>query len=217
MLREKPGFPGPERSWALLVHGLQLEWSGAAECRRGKERGGWSVVSWNMAKVLCQAFMHLQELPWYFNNYRWFNGPSGRRQHWYIWVRATHIIACDILVRQLSSRNQGGTYSVLPFIPACSHVLAGLSFCVPLLQMYCVSSLQYFSFTAGDQGRCREKVNCVPCSMWTSLSLPSSFSPDGERSIDFHSAEASILFNFLCTVTQKKWLSPLFSGLRSCT
>lgn len=180
-----------------------------------RSRDGEVIASWNLATVLCWTFLHLQKLPWYFNNCWWFNGPSGRQQHWYSWVCATHIIAHDALVRRLSFRNQGGTYFVPPSIPACSHMLACLSFCVPWLQLYCLSSLQYSSFRAGDQGRCREEASCVHLQdtdkSFSALILHPSFSSEGAKSIDFHSAETSVLLTFLCIVAQKKWPFPLFT------
>lgn len=152
--------------------GAQLERSSAAQHRRAKKQGGWSVGNWNLATVLCWELLHLLKLPWYFNNRKWFNRPSGRQQHWYSWVRATHIIAYNFLARQFSFRIKGRTYFVPPFIPACSHSLSGLSFCVPWLQMYCGSSLQYSLFVAWDQGRSREKASHHICRTQRSPFLP---------------------------------------------
>lgn len=85
----------------------------AVEFGRVKEQGRWSTLSWSSATVLCWAFLHLQKLPWYFNNCGWFNGPPGKQQHWYSWVHATNIIGYNFLVRQLSFKNQGGIFFYL--------------------------------------------------------------------------------------------------------
>lgn len=81
---QKPGFAEPVLGSAgaqAAASGVQLERSSTAQHRRAKKQGGWSVGSWNLAMVLCWEFLHLQKLPWYFNNWKWFNSPSGRQQH----------------------------------------------------------------------------------------------------------------------------------------
>lgn len=97
------------QAWALLVPQQCCKCS-AVEFGRVKEQGRWSTLSWSSATVLCWAFLHLQKLPWYFNNCGWFNGPPGKQQHWYSWVHATNIIGYNFLVRQLSFKNQGGIF-----------------------------------------------------------------------------------------------------------
>lgn len=46
---------------------------------------------------------------------------------------------------------------------------------------------------------------------FSAILLYLSFSSDGARIIDFHSAEVTVLLNFLVTVAQEKWLFSLFT------
>lgn len=110
------GYQWSGKAWLCRAHrvlGMAAAWwallegRSASEGRKVKEQGGWSFVSWNLATGLHWAFLHLQKLPWYFNNCGWFNGSSGRQQHWDSWVCATHITAHSFVVRQCSFRNQG--------------------------------------------------------------------------------------------------------------
>lgn len=142
--------------------GALLEGRGAAESRKVKEQGGWSIVSWNLATGLHWAFLHLQKLPWYFNNCGWFNGSSGRQQHWYSWVCATHITSYSFVVRQFSFWDQEEPTLCL-LVYHVYHVNICCQVCPFMftLQMCCVSSLQCSSLIAVEQGRCREKANWV--------------------------------------------------------